>query len=87
VLEDLAEGLSVRREVPTPIPPPVAEVLAQSRSSRFPVSLDDRADAVERGVAACRDALKGLDIDAIVPRTPLTITSLRKPLRAWNHIG
>lgn len=67
VLEDLAEGLSARREVPTPIPPPAAEVLAQSRPSHFPVSLDDRANAAERGVAACRDALKGLDIDAIAP--------------------
>lgn len=53
VLQDLAEGTPVPQEpAPTPVPPPVAEVLP-----RQPLDLDARADAAETGVAACREAL------------------------------
>ena len=62
VLRDLAEGTPVPQEpAPTPIPPPVAEVLP-----RQTLDLDDRADAAERGVAACRAALRR-ELDAVTP--------------------
>ena len=62
VLQDLAEGTPVPQEpAPTPIPPPVAEVLP-----RMTLDLDQRADAAERGVAACRAALRQ-EIDAVAP--------------------
>lgn len=63
VLQDLAEGTPVPQEqAPTPIPPPVAEVLP-----RQTLDLDQRADAAERGVAACRDALRRQELDAVAP--------------------
>ena len=62
VLRDLAEGTPVPQEpAPTPVPPPVAEVLAAQA-----LDLDDRADAAERGIAACRAALKR-ELDAVTP--------------------
>ena len=62
VLRDLAEGTPVPQEpAPTPVPPPVAEVLASQA-----LDLDDRADAAVRGVAACRAALRR-ELDAVTP--------------------
>ena len=66
VLTDLAEGAPVPVEAatrPTPIPPPVAEVLP-----RQTLDLDARADAAERGLAACRAALRQ-ELDAVAPDT------------------
>ena len=63
VLTDLAEGAPVPQEpAPTPVPPPVAEVLP-----RQTLDLDVRADAAERGVAACRAALRREELDAVAP--------------------
>lgn len=63
VLQDLAEGTPVPQEpAPTPIPPRVAEVLP-----RQTLDLDERADAAERGVAACRAALRREELDAVAP--------------------
>lgn len=62
VLRDLAEGTPVPQEAaPTPVPPPVAEVLP-----RTTLALDQRADAAERGLAACRAALRQ-ELDAVAP--------------------
>jgi hypothetical protein len=62
VLQDLAEGTPVPQEpAPTPVPPPVAEVLP-----RETLDLDQRADAAVRGVAACRAALRQ-ELDTVAP--------------------
>lgn len=63
VLQDLAEGAPVPQEPsPTPLPPPVAEVLP-----RQTLDLDARADSAERGIAACRAALRREELDAVAP--------------------
>lgn len=72
VLTDLAEGAPVPAEAtprPTPIPPPFAEVVPTARpasASERAAALDARADAAERGVAACRAALSR-ELDAVAP--------------------